>query len=70
MKISSKFMRTIISKLIAKAIKSKIGCDIDIQIQGLNAIVDNDKVVVKLNADAQLSKEDFRKILNDTVGLD
>lgn len=69
MKINSKFMRTVVSKLIKMALKKKLGYEVDVKIEELNATVIDGKAHVHLNADAELEKNELTKILK-TVGLD
>ena len=69
MKIGSKFMKQVISKLVKMALKKKLGYDVDIQLNELHVTVINGKAHMHLNADAELKKEELTKILK-TVGLD
>lgn len=69
LRLSTKFMRGIVSKLLSKAIYKKTGYRIDIQINDLDfRVVDGETKItadVELNAD---SKE-FMKFIKE-VGLD
>ena len=68
LKITSKFMRTMISKLIKMALYKKFGCKIDIQINELNAVSIDGKTHVHLDIDADLEKDELIKILKN-IGL-
>ena len=69
MKLSSKFMRNIASKLISRAIYKKTGCKVKIQINYLDALVIDGNATVKLNVEANLKSEDFNKIM-ESLDLD
>lgn len=68
MKISSKFMRNLIAKLVKKTVKKKVGYEIDIQLNQLTATVTDGTAHVHLNVDAELNKDELAKILG-MVGL-
>lgn len=63
MKLSSKFMRNIASKLISRAIYKKTGCKVNIQINDLDAWVIDGDTTVKLNVETKLKSNDFNKIM-------
>ena len=64
--ISTKFMRNLITKLLAKAIYKKTGYQIDIQINKIEANCDG-KIGFHVDADIEMSGEDFKNALK-TVG--
>ena len=68
-KLSTKFMRNIVSKLVARMIYKKTGYKVDIQLNDLDVQVVNGDTTVKLNVDAKLKNEEFMKIMK-TIGLD
>ncbi len=68
MKISSKFMRDLVAKLVKKAVKKKVGYEVDIQLNELTATVTDGTAHVHLNVDAELNKDELAKILG-TIGL-
>lgn len=63
LKLSTKFMRNIVSKLVAKFIYKKTGCKVDIQLNDLDVLVLNGDTTVKLNVEAKMKSEDFNKIM-------
>lgn len=63
-KLSTKFMRTFVSKLISKAIYKKTGCKVTIQINNLDAWVIAGDTTVKLDVEARLKNDEFNKIIN------
>ena len=68
LKIESKFMTTIVSKIIRKIARSKLGCKLDIHLNEFRASVVNEKTHVHLDLDLDISKEDLGKIL-EIAGL-
>lgn len=69
MKIVSKFMTGIISKLLKVTIHKKTGYQVDIQLNECTVAFDYDKAHVHLSVDADMSKEELLKILK-SAGLD
>lgn len=68
MKISSKLMKNLIAKLVKRAVKKKVGYEIDIQLNELTATVIDGTAHVHLSVDAELDKDELTKILG-TIGL-
>lgn len=68
-KLSTRFMRNIVSKLIAKAIYKKYGYKVNIQLNELDAFVVDGDATVKLNVEARLKSDEFNKIVK-SIGLD
>ncbi len=63
MKIVSKFTTGIVSKLAKMVIKSKLGYDVDIELNQIKMTVVDGKTHIHLDVDAELSKEELGKIL-------
>lgn len=63
MKITSGFMKGIVSKFITRTLSKKLGCDIDIQLNGLEATVIDGKTHIHLDTDIAIEKEELLKIL-------
>ena len=68
-KLSTKFMRNIVSKLVARMIYKKTGYKVDIQLNDLDVQVINGDTTVNLNVEAKLKNEEFTKLIK-TIGLD
>lgn len=68
MKIGSKFTTGIISKLVSMVIRKKLGYDVELKLNEVNATVTDGKTHVHLDVDAELSKEELTKILA-SIGL-
>lgn len=63
MKIESKFMTGIASRLIKKAVCNKLGCNMDIQLNGFRTTVLDDKTHVHLDVDLELTKDELNKLM-------
>ena len=68
MKISSAFLTGIISKILAKTLKKKLGLEIDIQLNEIKVTYDeNGKIHASINADADMSKDELKKLLGNKL---
>ena len=61
--LSGRFMKGIVTKMIAKTIKKKLGYQIDIQLHELGVEAIGGKVYLHINADAEMSSSDFAKLV-------
>lgn len=61
--LSTRIMRTIVTKILAKAIYKKTGYDVNIQINELKAEAFDGKVRVHIDVDADMNGEDLMDIL-------
>ena len=68
MKIESKFITGIVSKIAKKGGRDKLGYNIDIQLNGLRTTVIDDKTHVHLDVDLELTKEELNKLLK-SIGV-
>lgn len=66
--IVSGFTKGVISKLIRLVLRKKTGCDINVQLNGLNVIVNDGRTRVHLDLDAELEKDQLLKLLKN-IGL-
>ena len=69
LKLGTKFMRNIVSKLIAKMIYKKTGYKVDVQLNDLDVWVIDGDTTVKLNVEAKMKSDEFNKIIKN-IGLD
>ena len=69
MKITSKFTTSLLSKVVEMALSKKLGYKVDIQINDIEATIDNGKAHVHVNIDAEVNSNDFTKIIKN-IGLD
>lgn len=68
MKLESKFTTGIASKIIKRAVKNKLGYDVDVTLNKFRTVLMDDKTHVHLDVDLELSKEDLNKLL-ESIGL-
>lgn len=68
MKIGSKFTTGIISKLVSMVIRKKLGYEVELKLNEVNATVIDGKTHVHLDVDAELDKDELMKILT-SIGL-
>lgn len=61
--LSTRFMRTLVTKLIAKAIYKKTGYQLDIQINKIEADANDGKIRVHLDTDVEMNGEDLKNAL-------
>ena len=61
--ISTRFMRNIITKILAKAIYKKTGYRVDIQINKIEAENSNGKISIHMDVDAEMNSEDLLNAL-------
>lgn len=67
--LSAGFMRSMIAKIIARAIRKKLGCDIDILINNVSVQAKEGKIRIHADLDAETSNENFTKMIK-TIGWD
>lgn len=68
-KLTTRFMRGIVSKLIAKAIYKKYGYKVDIQLNDLDISVIDGETNINTNVEVRLNSGEFVKIMK-SIGLD
>lgn len=69
LKLSTKFMRNLVAKLISKALVSKLGCQIDIQLNEIKLENANGVTKIHVDVDGELTNEEFMKLIKK-IGLD
>lgn len=68
-KLSTKFMRSIVSKVISRAIYKKYGYRVDIQLNDLDVNIINGETKIATNVEVKLESKEFMKIVK-SLGLD
>ena len=68
-KLSTKFMRSIVSKVISRAIYKKYGYRVDIQLNGLDVNIIDGETKIATNVEVKLESKEFMKIVK-SLGLD
>lgn len=69
MRLSTKFMRGIVTRIISKAIYNKFGYDVNIQLNAIEVEAVDGKVYLHMDVDANVDNAEFMKIIK-SVGLD
>lgn len=69
MRLSTKFMRGIVTRIISKAIYNKFGYDVNIQLNAIEVEAVDGKVYLHVDVDANVDNAEFMKIIK-SVGLD
>lgn len=64
MTITSLFARDLVSSFFKKIIKKKTGANIKIDLKPFQLRIDESKVRAHIEFDAEMSKEDFAKLMN------
>mgnify|MGYP001025536808 FL=1 len=68
MKIVSGFTTALVSKLLRFALRKKLGYDIHIQLNAIEATIKDGKTHVHIDADAEMDKDELTKVLK-SVGI-
>jgi len=68
MRLESKFTTVLASKIAERIVRSKLGYDVDIQLNKLRTTMMEDKMHIELNVDLELTKDELDKLLK-SVGL-
>lgn len=69
MRLTTKFMRNLVSKLIARTIYKKYGYKIDIQLNDLDVSIVDGETKLSTNVEVKLDSKEFMKIVK-SMGLD
>lgn len=69
LRLTTKFMRNIVSKLLAKLIFKKTGYKVDIQLNDLELNFVDGETKINANVELNLDSKEFTKIIK-AVGLD
>lgn len=63
LKVSTKFMRNMVAKLIARAISKKLGCSVNIQLNELDASVIDGETDISANVELKMESKEFVKLM-------
>ena len=69
LKLSTKFMKGMVANLISKALNKKLGYNIDILLNEIEVKNENGKILIHVDADAEVDNGEFVKILK-SIGMD
>ena len=67
LKLTTKFMRGIVSKLIEKSIYKKYGCIVNVQLNDLDISIIDGETTINTNVEAKISSEEFKKIITKLI---
>ena len=67
LKLTTKFMRGVVSKLIEKSIYKKYGCIVNVQLNDLDINIINGETTISTNIQAKISSEEFKKMMTKLV---
>lgn len=65
--LTSKFMKGIVTKIIAKMIKKQLGYDVDIELNDIHVIAKDGKVHLHADIDAEVTNEQFGELVKDLI---
>lgn len=68
-KLTTKFMRNVVSKLITMTIRKKYGYEVNIQLNDLDISVIDGETKISTNVEVKLDSKEFVKIMN-SIGQD
>lgn len=68
-RLTTKWMRNIAAKLLAKMIYKKTGYKVDIQLNDLNIEVIDGETKVSTNVELKMNSDEFKKVIK-SAGLD
>lgn len=69
LKLTTKFMRGIVSKLISRMVYKKFGYKVDIQLNDLDINFVDGETKINTNVEVKLDSKEFTKIVK-SIGLD
>ena len=67
LKLTTKFMRGIVSKLIERSIYKKYGYRVNVQLNDLDIGVVDGETTINTNVEAKISSEEFKKMMTKLV---
>ena len=65
--LTSKFMKGIVTKILATVIRKKLGYKIDIQLNDVIVVARDGKVHIHADVDAETTDEEFAKIIKSVT---
>lgn len=67
LKLSTNFMKNIVSKLIEKSIYKKYGCKVNVQLDELDINIIDGETTINANVEAKINSDEFRKMMTKLV---
>lgn len=69
MRLSTKFMKNMVSKIISKSVYKKTGYKVNIQLNKIDIEMVDGKIFLHADVDGEIENEEFMKIIK-SIGLD
>lgn len=70
MNIVSKFTTNMISKIVTKILKQKLGYNVEVKMNEIKISIDDGKAHIHLNVDAEIDNSELTRIVKDSMGID
>lgn len=67
LKLTTKFMRGIVSKFIERSIYKKYGYRVNVQLNDLDINIIDGETTINTNVEAKISSEEFKKMMTKLV---
>lgn len=67
LKLTTKFMRGIVSKLIERSIYKKYGYRVNVQLNDLDINIIDGETTINTNVEAKISSEEFKKMITKLI---
>lgn len=65
LRLSTKFMRGLVTKLISKMIYKKLGYKIDIELNAIDVETENGTTRLRMDVEAKINNDELRRIVQD-----
>lgn len=67
LKLTTKFMKGIVSKLIERSIYKKYGYRVNVQLNDLDINIIDGETTINTNVEAKISSEEFKKMMTKLI---
>ena len=67
LKLTTKFMRGIVSKLIERSIYKKYGYRVNVQLNDLDINIIDGETTINTNVEAKINSEEFKKMMTKLI---
>lgn len=67
LKLSTALMRSIVAKVIARSIRKKYGCKVNIHLDDLDVVVIDGDATIKVNAEVTMDNKEFTNIMKKVI---
>ncbi len=63
--LSTKFMKGIVAKLIARAVRKKVGCNVNVWVNEVRFKHDGNRVYIHADVDADMNNSELMKLMKE-----